>query len=177
METLERLYQWQEETEPELPPDDASVAPPPAWPSKYDNEDIWDEQGGLTDELLSEIPSYISYDESMVEEEERRVILVQDSQSDHSYIDHLLQQEDQEEEDDEDQTLHTSAEPPTSDYHRHLRRQASPIESGNKRSRHKKDYDGGNKVDHAFENLSGDDWGSDNDELWLSIAGMSSPSL
>jgi hypothetical protein len=176
METLERLYQWQEETESELAPEDASVAPPPAWPSKYDNEDIWDEQGGLTDELLSEIPSYISYDESMVEEEERRVVLVQDSQSDHSYIDDLLRQEDQEEEDG-DETLHTSVEPPTSDYHRHLRRQASPIESGNKRSRHNKDGDDGNRADHAIENPSGDDWGSDNDELWLSMAGMSSPSL
>lgn len=175
METLEKLYQWQEETEPELNQEDPSLVPPTLWQSKYDNEDIWGEQGGLTDELLSEIPSYISYDESMTEEEERRIILVQDSQSDHSYIDHLLQQEDQEE---EDQTIHTSVEPPASDYHRHLRRHSSPPhhESGNKRSRYRKDDDT-DKVDHANDSLSGDDWGSDNDELWLSIADMSSPSL
>ncbi|KAI8336191.1 P-loop containing nucleoside triphosphate hydrolase protein [Chlamydoabsidia padenii] len=155
--TLERMYQWQDA--------ERTTDHDPSLTAGCDNQDIWDEQAGLTDELLSEIPSNISIDESMIEEEERRYTLVPDSQpDDYPYTDHLLHYE---EEDIQDEAIHPSEDPPSTYSNRRHHRPDSPsIDTMNKRPRLQDDH-----------HQSGDDWGSDNDELWLSIAGMSSPSF
>lgn len=178
-ETLARMNQWQE-----LEPKKDVPSPHKAqhdgnesstWSAIYDSEDIWDEHGGFTDELLSEIPSMLSSIGTCMDddddEQEGACPLVPEMQ--------------QPEEDANSTAITASVVPPTATPYlsQTLRRkqpsqsQDSTIENNNKKPRHDEDATtDASTVDKVKDDdQSGDDWGPENDELWLTIAELASP--
>ncbi|KAI8098927.1 P-loop containing nucleoside triphosphate hydrolase protein [Halteromyces radiatus] len=188
-EEMARLHQWQEtgldSQHEEIQQQFRELAPSSltsTTTTTRNDQDIWDEQEFYVDDIITEIPKMTPPLELQVDNEaqekeeeeeegtmtmekvEQRYTLVPDSQPGHVYSSAIVKD-----------MIDTSDEPPASQTFG--RRQPPLFSVQNKRRRYSNDNTATNHDGYQQNGQSDDDWGSENDELWLAVAGMSSPSL